>query len=74
VIVLDTDNKPSKRHVKVGIRSGDDVQITQGLKDGERVVTAGAFQLYNEDDPILAKTKIQVQAPKMPEEDEDEEQ
>ena len=34
-------------------------------------VTVGAFELFNEDDPVLAKTKIQVQAPKMPEEEED---
>jgi hypothetical protein len=48
------------------------VQVTDGLSGGERVVTVGAFELANEDDPVLAKTKIQVQAPKMPEEDEDE--
>ena len=29
VIALDSDNKPTKKHVKVGIRSGDDVQITE---------------------------------------------
>jgi HlyD family secretion protein len=74
MIVLDTDNKPHKQKVKVGIRSGADVQITQGLKGGERVVTIGAFELASEDDPILAKTKVQVQAPKMPEADEDEDQ
>jgi multidrug efflux pump subunit AcrA (membrane-fusion protein) len=73
VIVLDTDNKPHKQKVKVGIRSGDDVQITQGLKGGERVVTVGAFELNSEDDPVLANTKIQVQAPKMPDTDEDDE-
>jgi len=28
------------------------------------VVTVGAFELSNEDDPVLAKTKIQVQAPR----------
>ena len=64
MIVLDTDNKPHKQNVKVGIRNGDDVQITEGLKGGERVVTVGAFELDNEDDDVLAKTKIQVQAPK----------
>jgi hypothetical protein len=31
----------------------------------------GAFELANEDDPILAKTKIQVQAPKMPDDEEE---
>ncbi len=74
VIVLDTDNAPSKKKVKIGIKDGEakTVQITDGLQGGERVVTVGAFELANEDDPVLAKTKIQVQAPKMPDEDEDE--
>ncbi len=74
VIVLDSQNAPSKKKVKVGIRDGEakTVQVTDGLAGGERVVTVGAFELANEDDPVLAKTKIQVQAPKMPDEDEDE--
>jgi multidrug efflux pump subunit AcrA (membrane-fusion protein) len=74
VIVLDSDNAPSKKKVKVGIRDSEarTVQVTDGLSGGERVVTVGAFELANEDDPVLAKTKIQVQAPKMPDEDEDE--
>ncbi|MGA7794278.1 MAG: efflux RND transporter periplasmic adaptor subunit [Candidatus Acidiferrales bacterium] len=74
VIVLDSDNAPSKKKVKVGIRDAEakTVQVTDGLQGGERVVTVGAFELANEDDPVLAKTKIQVQAPKMPDEDEDE--
>jgi RND family efflux transporter MFP subunit len=73
VIVLDSQNAPSKKHVKVGIRDSEarTVQITDGLHDGERVVTVGAFELFNEDDPVLAKTTVQVQAPKMPEEEED---
>jgi HlyD family secretion protein len=73
VIVLDSDNAPSKKHVKVGIKDSEakTVQVTDGLAGGERVVTIGAFELANEDDPVLAKTKIQVQAPKMPAEDED---
>jgi RND family efflux transporter MFP subunit len=66
VIVLDSDNAPSKKKVKVGIRDAElkTVQVTEGLAGGERVVTVGAFELANEDDPVLAKTKIQVQAPK----------
>lgn len=73
VIVLDSDNAPSKKHVKVGIKDGEarTVQVTDGLQGGERIVTVGAFELANEDDPILAKTKIQVQAPKLPDEDEE---
>jgi HlyD family secretion protein len=73
VIVLDSDNKPSRQQVKVGIRDGDHVQIAEGLKGGERVVTVGAFELDKEDADVLAKTKIQVQAPNMPEEKEGEE-
>ena len=75
VIILDTDNKPQKKKVTVGIRDGGNVQITKGLQGGERVVTVGAFALSQEDDPILAKTNIQVQAPpNIPDEDEDEDQ
>ena len=63
VIVLDSSNVPHKQKVETGIRNGNDVQITQGLKAGERVVTVGAFELDKEDPDILQKTKIQVQAP-----------
>jgi HlyD family secretion protein len=69
VIVLDTDNKPHKTKVKTGIRDGGDVQITEGLQGGERVVTVGAFELSKMDD--MSKATIQVQAPKMPEEEEE---
>jgi multidrug efflux pump subunit AcrA (membrane-fusion protein) len=71
VIMLDTDNVPSRKTVKTGIRDGQSVQVTEGLAGGERVVTVGSFELSNEEDPVLAKTKIQVQAPKMPEEEEE---
>ena len=71
VITLDSQNAPQKKSVKTAIRDGQSVQITQGLQGGERLVTVGAFELANEDDPILAKTKIQVQTPKLPDEDEE---
>ncbi len=74
VIVLDTENKPHKKKVKVGIRDVGDVQVTEGLQGGERVVTVGAFALSQVDDPILAKTNIQVQAPPNIPEDDDEDQ
>jgi len=71
IITLDTDNVPHKQKVKTGIRDGANVQITDGLQGSERVVTVGAFELDKEDDPVLAKTKIQVQVPKMPDEDDE---
>jgi HlyD family secretion protein len=66
VIKLDSSNKPIRQAVKVGIRTDDEAQITVGLKAGERVVSDGAFELDKEDDAVLAKTKVQVQAPKAP--------
>lgn len=72
VFTLDNDNVPHRVKVKVGIRDGQDAQVTDGLQGGERVVTIGAFELDQEDEDVLAKTKVQVQAPKMPDEEEDE--
>jgi HlyD family secretion protein len=69
VVVLDTDNKPQKKKVKVGIRDGGDVEITEGLQGGERVVTVGNFELDKMDD--MTKAIIQVQAPKMPTDEEE---
>ena len=48
-----------QRPVKVGIREGEKVQIVEGVKAGERVVTVGAFGLAD-------KTKIQVVEPPKP--------
>jgi multidrug efflux pump subunit AcrA (membrane-fusion protein) len=67
VFTLDAANKPLRQTVKVGIRTDTDAQITDGLKGGERVVTVGAFELDKEDEPVLAKTRIQVEAAKAPE-------
>ena len=67
VFMLDASNKPVRKSVKVGIRTATDAQITDGLSVGERVVTVGAFELDKEDEPVLAKTKILVEAPKSPE-------
>ena len=67
VFTLDASNKPIRKAVKVGIRTDADAQITDGLSEGERVITVGAFELDKEDEPILAKTKILVEAPKAPE-------
>ena len=67
VFTLDASNKPIRKMVKVGIRTDTDVQIMDGLSEGERVVTVGAFELDKEDETVLAKTKILVEAQKAPE-------
>jgi RND family efflux transporter MFP subunit len=70
VIVVDSENKPEKKSVTLGIRDGANVQVTDGLASGERVVTVGAFELSKLDEDVLAKTKVQIQPPKEEEEDE----
>jgi len=69
VFTLDSSSKPHRQSVKVGIRNGDQAQITEGVKEGDRVVVAGAFDLDKEDENILAKTKIQIETPKPPSSD-----
>ncbi len=63
VMVVDAQNKPQQKAVKVGIHDGDNVQITAGLHAGERVVTAGAYDLSKEDPDVLEKTKVQISEP-----------
>jgi RND family efflux transporter MFP subunit len=70
VVVVDSENKPKKKSVMLGIRDGVNVQVTEGLQSGERVVTVGAYELAKLDPDVLQKTKVQIQPPKE-EEDED---
>src|SRR5262249_39142048 len=62
VIVADKENKPHKKEVSLGIREGDKVQVVEGLEDGERVVTAGAFELGKLDADVLEKTTLKIAA------------
>jgi HlyD family secretion protein len=63
-VIVAQDNRPEQKSVKAGIRDGDMIQITEGLKDGEQVVTAGAYELSLEDPEVLKKTKLQIISPK----------
>jgi HlyD family secretion protein len=45
VMVASSDNKAHQKTVKTGIRQGDQVQILEGLAEGERVITSGAYGL-----------------------------
>jgi multidrug efflux pump subunit AcrA (membrane-fusion protein) len=67
VMVVDAQNKPYQKSVKVGIRDGDDAQIKEGLQAGERVVTVGAYDLSKEDPDVFDKTKVQIETPPVPE-------
>ncbi|MDQ2842304.1 MAG: efflux RND transporter periplasmic adaptor subunit [Acidobacteriota bacterium] len=56
VMVVGSDSLAYNRQVKLGVRSGDDVQIMSGVKAGEQVITQGALGL---DD----KVKVQISKP-----------
>jgi RND family efflux transporter MFP subunit len=64
VMLVGVDNKPRSKAVKLGIKDGEKVQITEGLEGGETVVTVGAFELAKMDPDVLARTTVTVQAPK----------
>ena len=66
VMVVDAQNKPHQRRVKLGIRDGNDAQVTEGLQAGEHVATMGAYDLSKEDPDVLEKTKVQIEAPPAP--------
>ncbi len=67
VIIVNGD-RPEQRSVKTGIHDGENIQITEGLKAGEQVVTAGAYELSQEDPDVFKKTKLQIVSPKSPDE------
>jgi RND family efflux transporter MFP subunit len=69
VMVVDAQNKPHRQSVTLGIRDAGNVQVTDGLKSGERVITLGAFELSKLEEDVLAKSKVEIQPPK---EEEDE--
>jgi HlyD family secretion protein len=55
VMVAGSDNRAHQKTVKTGIRQGDQVQILDGLAEGDRVVASGAYGLPD-------NTKIRVEA------------
>ena len=54
VMVAGSDGRAHQRDVKVGVREANDVQIAEGLKPGENVITTGAYGLPD-------NTKIQIE-------------
>jgi hypothetical protein len=69
-MVVDDQNKPHRQSVTLGIHDAGNVQVTEGLKSGERVITLGAFELSKLEEDVLAKSKVEIQPPKEEEEDE----
>jgi len=65
VMIAGPDNKAHLQAVHVGIKNGDEVQITEGLKAGQSVITTGAYGLPD-------NTNIKVEAAAEPEKKESE--
>jgi RND family efflux transporter MFP subunit len=55
VMLAGSDDKAHQKTVKTGIRQGEQVQILDGLVEGDRVVASGAYGLPD-------NTKIRVEA------------
>jgi HlyD family secretion protein len=66
VMVAGSDNKAHQKTVKAGIRQGEQVQILEGLAEGDRVVASGAYGL-----PDNTKIRIEVAAPSSDKQDSD---
>jgi multidrug efflux pump subunit AcrA (membrane-fusion protein) len=73
VMVVGEGDRPQKKSVKLGIKSGDKVQVLEGVAAGDRVVTTGSYDLSKLDPEVLQKTKLQVEVPKETGDDEEEE-
>jgi len=56
VMQVGADSHAHQKDVKVGIRQGDQVQVTEGLQAGDRIVAAGAYGLPD-------NTKVEAQSP-----------
>ena len=57
VMVIADDQHAHQQAIKIGIRQDDKIQTTEGLKEGQRVVTEGAYGL-----PENAKVSIEAPA------------
>jgi HlyD family secretion protein len=53
VMLVGADSRAHQKNVTVGVKQGDDVQIIEGLKDGDKIVAVGAYGLPD-------NTKIQA--------------
>lgn len=61
VMVVGKDGRAHQTEVEVGARSGDLVQITKGLNEGQTVITTGAYGLP---DNTMVKSEASEQKPK----------
>jgi RND family efflux transporter MFP subunit len=58
VMLAGADGLAHQKGVKLGIRNGDDVQVVEGVNEGDKVVSSGAYGL-----PDKTRIKIEAAAP-----------
>ena len=56
VMIAGSDGKAHEQKVETGVRDGDDVQILNGVKPGDQVITAGGLGLDDKAKIEIAKT------------------
>lgn len=56
VLLAGSDNQAHQQTVQTGIRNAESVQITEGLKEGDSVITSGGYGVPD-------KTRIKIEAP-----------
>ena len=59
VMAAGSDGRAHQKTVKLGIRNGDDVQVTDGVSENDKVIATGAYGLPD-------KTKIKIEAAEAP--------
>jgi multidrug efflux pump subunit AcrA (membrane-fusion protein) len=57
IMVVGSDSRAYRKTVKTGIKEGDDLQILDGLKGDEQVISSGNYGLPD-------KTRVSIEAPK----------
>jgi HlyD family secretion protein len=62
VMLAGADGRAHQKAVRLGIRNGDDVQIIEGVNEGDKVISNGAYGLPD-------KTKIKIEAAEAPAEE-----
>lgn len=66
VMVVGSDGRAHQKSVKVGIKQGDEVQITDGIGMGEKVVTVGAYGLPDNVKVNIETAKESAEQPAKP--------
>lgn len=63
VMLAGSDNRAHQKPVRLGVKQGDQVQVLEGLQEGEKVITSGAYGLPD-------NTKVAIETAKAAPEEE----